>query len=252
MDTLAATLDLTTAQIGALAAIAFAAGMVRGFSGFALSAMVMALAVLILPPIELIAICWWLEMTASVLMLRGGWRAADRRVAFGLIAGSAFGVPFGLGLTTSVAPGTSKIIALCVLIVLAVSQLAKVRLAFLATRPGLYGSGFTAGIVTGLAGVGGMVVALYVLAREAPAAQMRGSLVLFLFGGAVTSMVTLLAFGAMDGTAVWRGLVFAIPTACGVIAGQALFTPRLAEWYRPFCLSLLVALAGLSLARTLT
>lgn len=249
--TLADWATVTPVEFGWLLLIAFAAGLVRGFSGFALSAMVMATAVTILPPVELIPICWWLEMCASVLMMKGGWADADRKVALGLVLTSAIGVPFGLTLTMAVSPEASKVLALGLLITLAAMQLAKIRLAFLATNPGLYGAGFTAGIATGLAGVGGMVVALYVLAREAPARQMRGSLVLFLFGGSVTSMATLLYFGVMDWTAVQRGLILAPAVALGVLLGQRLFTPRLEPYYKPFCLSLLLALAGLSLIRTL-
>ncbi len=246
------TLALTQSDLTLLMFIAFAAGLVRGFSGFALSAMVMASAIAILPPEALIPICWWLEMTASALMMRGGWKDADRGVAIGLVVGSTIGVPFGLALTQAVSVETSKIIALCILLILATSQLAKIRLRFLATRPGLYGSGFMAGLATGLAAVGGMVVALYVLAREAPARQMRGSLVLFLFVSSLTSLITLLWFGVMDWTATARGLILAPAVALGVLLGQRLFTPKLEPFYKPFCLVLLIALAGLSLIRTVT
>ncbi len=245
-------LHLSATEIAIIAAITFSAGVVRGFSGFALSALVMASAVVILPPVELIPMLWWLELSASVLMLKGGWRDADRKTAIGLWIGSALGWPLGLYLTTTLPVETSKLIALAVIVTLAVTQLAKIRLAFLATRAGLYGSGLLAGVVSGLAHVGGMVVALYVLSSDAPARAMRGSLVLFLFLGSATSMVTLLAFGVMDLSGVTRGLVFAVPTLAGVFVGQQLFTERLAPYYRPFCLTLLIGLAGLSLVRTLT
>ena len=245
-------LNLTQQEIGWLVLITFAAGMVRGFSGFALSALVMAAAVLILPPVELIPMLWWLEMSASIMMLKGGWADADRKTAIGLVIGSACGWPLGLYLTTTLPVATSKTIALTLIVVLALTQLAKIRLSFLATKPGLYLSGFVAGIASGLAHVGGMVVALYVLASDAPARSMRGSLVLFLFLGSITSMITLLAFGVMDMSGVTRGLVFAIPTMIGVYAGQRLFTPTLAPYYRPFCLTLLVGLAATSLMRSLT
>ena len=244
-------LDLSSTEILALGAITFVAGLVRGFSGFALSAMVMSSAVLILPPVALIPICWWLEMAASLLMVRGGWSDADRGVVKGLVIGSAIGVPLGLRLTTSVSVETSALIALTLLIVLAGTQLLRIRLAFLATTSGLYGSGILSGIVTGLASIGGMVVALYVLARDAPARQMRGSLVLYLFFSSIVSMVTLLAYGVMDWTATWRGLAFALPTVLGVLLGQRLFTPKYEPYYKPFCLSLLIALASIALARTL-
>ncbi|SEW30667.1 hypothetical protein SAMN04488515_2171 [Cognatiyoonia koreensis] len=241
---------LSAQEFWIVTGIVIAAGMVRGFSGFALSALVMATAVTILPPVELLPMLWWLEMSASLMMLKGGWAEADRGTAFGLVFGSALGWPLGLWLTTSIDVATSKVVALVVILILAASQLAKVRLPFLATRAGLYSTGIVAGIVSGLAHVGGMVVAFYVLASDAPAKQMRGSLVLFLFLGALVSFFIQLAFGVMDWSGVSRGLVFAVPTMIGVFLGQLLFTERFAPYYRPFCLSLLVGLAGLGLVRT--
>ena len=100
---LAALLALPISEIAVLAVICLIAGLVRGFSGFALSAMVMASGALIIAPVQLIPICWWLEMTASLFMLRGGWQDANRKVAIGLAIGSTLGVPFGLALTMAIA-----------------------------------------------------------------------------------------------------------------------------------------------------
>ena len=251
LDSLLSLVDLTTTEFWLLTGIVLTAGIVRGFSGFALSALIMATAVFILPPIALIPMLWWLEMAASIMMLKGGWADADRKTAYGLVIGSAFGWPIGLWLTTTLDVGTSKIVALSVIVVLAVSQLAKIKIPYLATKPGLYGTGLIAGIVSGLAHVGGMVVAFYVLASNAPARSMRGSLVLYLFLGSITSMIVLLAFGVMDFSGVSRGLVFAVPTFIGVYLGQQLFTERLAPYYRPFCLVLLCAIASFGLIRSL-
>jgi uncharacterized membrane protein YfcA len=250
MNTLYDLTALTPTEFWIVTGIVFLAGIVRGFSGFALSALIMATAVVILPPIALIPMLWWLEMAASLMMLKGGFADADRPTAYGLVIGSTLGWPLGLWLTTSLDIATSKIVALSIIVVLAVSQLAKVRLDFLASKVGLYGTGVVAGIVSGLAHVGGMVVAFYVLASHAPARSMRGSLVLFLFLGALTSMITLLAFGVMDFSGVKRGLIFAVPTVIGVFLGQQLFTDRLAPYYRPFCLALLCVLASAGLIRT--
>lgn len=241
---------LTPHEFWIVSGIVLAAGIVRGFSGFALSALIMASAVLILPPISLIPMLWWLEMSASLLMLKGGFADANRATAYGLVIGSTLGWPVGFWLTTTLDVATSKVVALLIIVVLALSQLAKVRMTFLATKPGLYGTGIVAGIVSGLASVGGMVVAFYVLASDAPARSMRGSLVLFLFLGSLLSMITLLIFGAMDAVAIQRGLIFAVPTVVGVFLGQKLFTERLAPYYRPFCLTLLVCLASVGLIRT--
>ncbi|MGB3409359.1 MAG: sulfite exporter TauE/SafE family protein [Jannaschia sp.] len=243
---------LRAPDFAVLTFVAFAAGLVRGFSGFALSALVMASAVTILPPRELIPICLILEMAASVLMLRGSLVEADRRVALGLALTSAAGTPLGLWLTTRLPPEGSRLLALSVLIGLAALQLARIRLRFLATNAGLYGTGVLAGIVTGVASVGGMVVALYVLAQEAPARIMRASLVLYLFISSILSILWLLGYGLFDGTSVARGLALALPAAIGVSLGQRLFRPRLERYYKPFALCLLIGLAAISLARTLS
>jgi uncharacterized membrane protein YfcA len=209
----------------------------------------MACAATILPPIELIPICWVLELVSSALLVRGGWKDADKRVITALFIGSAIGTPIGIYLTTSLDVTTSTMIALVLVCTLATLQLAKIQMPFLATKPGLYGTGLTAGIVTGLASIGGMVVALYVLAQQKPARIMRASLILFLFLGSITSLVTYLAFGVMDETAAYRGLIFILPTVAGVLIGTRSFTPSLEKYYKPFCLTLLVGLASLGLAR---
>jgi len=243
-------LNLTGQEFAILAAIVTVAGIVRGFSGFALSALVMASGVLILPPIELIPICWCLEMAASVLMARSGWQEADRDVVFGLVIGSAVGVPLGLTLLSFVTEETSRTMALALIVVLAATQLAKIRIAFLATRAGLYFAGLLAGVATGIAAVGGMVVALYVLSQDTKAAKMRAALVLYLFVSLFTSVFFYAVSGVMDGQAVARGLTLAAFAAAGVFIGQRLFTERLAPYYRPFCLTLLMSLAALGLIRT--
>ena len=248
---LAALLALPISEIAVLAVICFIAGLIRGFSGFALSAMVMASGALIITPVQLIPICWWLEMTASLFMLRDGWQDANRKVAIGLAIGSTLGVPFGLALTIAIAADLSKLLALGVIIALATLQLSRIKIPFLATNWGLYGSGWLAGIGTGLAGVGGMVVALYVLAQQAPPRQMRASLVLFLFLGSITTMISLWSFGVMDETAIMRGLVMSFPAGLGVVMGKLLFVPKWEHLYKPFCLMLLIALASTGVIRLL-
>jgi len=243
-------LSLTGGETLLLTLIVIVAGIVRGFSGFALSALVMASAVVILPPVELIPICLILELAASLLMARGGWQEADRGTVLGLVIGSTIGVPIGLAFTTTLPIETSKAIALIIIVVLAIMQLAKIRLSFLATKPGLYGAGLTAGIATGLASVGGMVVALYVLSQDTKAAKMRAALVLFLFISSLTTLISQLLFGVMDLTAFKRGLIMAVPALVGVKIGQMMFVPRLERFYRPFCLTLLTGLAVASLIRT--
>jgi len=243
---LAAALELDGATLGLVVLVVFLAGVVRGFSGFALSALIMAGLAVVIAPIALIPVCIVLEATASLVMFRRGTRAdADWRIVRGLAIGSVVGFPLGLQATLHLDPDTSRFAALILISVLAALQLIGRAPPALATRPGLYLSGLLAGVATGIAGVGGMVVALYVLAGSAPPARMRASLVMFLFIGVFTSGAWLFATGVLDRLALVRGLALSPVVVIGVLAGTRLFRPSLQRFYRGFCLSLLI---GLSLA----
>ncbi len=236
-------LDLPQSEALFLIAAVVIAGIVRGFSGFGLSALVMASCAVFVPPIELIPVCWALEASASLMLARGGWRDADRSVSYGLAIGSLVGLPLGLMVTLAVAEGTSKLIALGLILSLAVMQLAKLRFAFLATKAGLYGSGVAAGFAFGLASLGGMTMALYVLARDASAKVMRASIILYLIFSAFISGVMLAAFGLIDTQSLSRSAVLIGPAIIGTLIGQRFFIDRFAPYYRPFCLTLLIGLA---------
>ncbi|MCP5073363.1 MAG: sulfite exporter TauE/SafE family protein [Rhodobacteraceae bacterium] len=241
--------SLTGTEFAICAGAVFLAGVVRGFAGFALSAIVMASVVVVLPPVELIPVCYVLEGAASLAMLRGGVKNADMSVVWVLAIGSATGVPIGLFATTTIPLDLSKMVALFVILSLTMLQLFRISPRFVGTRGGLYGTGLVAGIATGLASVGGMVVALYVLASKSEPRTMRASLVMFLFIGMFTSLIYLLLYGVMDKQAVLRGAVFTPVVLLGVFVGSFFFRPRLAGFYKQFCLLLLVALSGMGLFR---
>ena len=249
MTWLAEITALSTSILWLLAGTALLAGLIRGFAGFALSAVTVAIMARFLPPVELVPMLWFLEMAASLVLMKGGWKDADRKTTLGLFVGTTIGLPIGLALTLALPLDASKTLALILLITLAMMQLLRIRLPFLATTPGLYGSGIAAGVATGLAGVGGMFIAVYALTRQLPPRVMRGTLNIFLLAGGSTSLVTHLLIGTMDATASIRGLIFAVPCLIGVFLGQALFTPRYEGYYKPVCLTLIVGLALLGLVR---
>ena len=244
-------LQLPPAQIALLTAIVFAAGLVRGFAGFALSALVMASAASFIAPILLIPILWFQEMAASLLMARGGWQDADRPRTALLVVGNWIGWPLGLWMTVTLPVESSRNIALGIILVLAAMQLLKVSIPALASRAGTLIAGVVAGIVSGVAHVGGMVVALYVLSQNDSARSMRGTLVLYLFVGSAGSLIYLIFFNVMTVPAALGALTLVPVTLLGVWLGAKFFNPRWEPYYKPFCLSLLIGLAALSLLRSL-
>ncbi|MEM7644270.1 MAG: sulfite exporter TauE/SafE family protein [Pseudomonadota bacterium] len=232
----------------AIAACALA-GAVRGFAGFGLSALAMACLATLLPPIQLIPVFWCLEMSASLLLMKGGWADAERATAITLTLAAAIGLPLGLLATMAIPTAASQTVALVILIALAAAQLARLRPTFLATRPGTAATGLGAGLITGLSGAGGLFIALYTLARDLPARTMRGTLNIYMLGAGLLGLATHLGLGTMDRTAATRGVILVLPTLAGVLLGRALFTPRWEPLYKPACLALLLALAMTGLIR---
>ena len=231
--------------------VVFFAGIVRGFSGFALSAIVVASMVGILPTIQLIPMVLFLEAAAGIVMLRGGIRDANMPIVWILSIGSILGVPIGLLATVILPVETSRIIALILILSLASLQLFKLTPGTLGSKTALYTTGIVAGIASGIAAVGGMVIALYVLASEENPRSMRGAIVMFLFIGLFTSMIWYIIYGIMDIRAAIRGVVFTPILLVGIFIGFKLFSPILQNFYKQFCLILLVFISVIGLVRVL-
>ena len=243
------TLALDNSDLIVLILICFFAGLIRGFSGFGLSGFVMSLALTIIPPIELIPVCWWMEFVASVFMIKNGWKDSDKKISIILWFGAIFGLPIGILLTTILDFQTSKIVALVLILILALILLKNFKIQFLSTTAGTGFSGVCAGVATGLASIGGMIVATYVLASQNSARRMRASLVLYIFLNSITTFIFLIIFDVMDQKAFMRGLLLAFPSSIGVVLGSILFMQKLEKYYRPFSLGLLILFSLVGLIR---
>ena len=243
------TLALNNSDLLILILICVFAGIIRGFSGFGLSAFVMSLALTIIPPIELIPVCWWMEFVASVFMIRNGWKDSDKKISVILWLGAVFGLPIGIALTTILDLQTSKIVALVLILILALILLRNFKIQFLSTSVGTISSGVFAGAATGLASIGGMIVAIYVLASQNSARRVRASIVLYIFLNSVTTFIFLILFDVMDHKAFVRGVLLAVPSSIGVVLGSILFMQKLEKYYRPFSLGLLISFSLVGLIR---
>jgi len=249
IETVAGWLSLSPNHALIMIGAVFVAAIVRGFSGFALSAVTMAIAVFILPPVLLIPVCLLLELVAGLLMLRGGLREADIKLVLGLSVGQLIGIPLGLLATTSISTSSSTLVAQLLILTLATAQLMQWRPAWMTSKRATLGAGVIAGIAAGLANLAGMVVAVFIIAQQLPARRIRGSLVMFLFIGSFLSVGYQTVFGVLTQEALTRGLVLAPIVILGVLIGQWLFRPEMEIFYKRSCLGLLIALALVGLGR---
>lgn len=244
-----AALGLSGGLLAWLIVVVFVAGVARGFTGFAASATIMALATVWIAPIDLIPICLLLELTASALLVRGGYGDADKPLALTLVSAAFLGVPAGLHLTRTLDPDMSRIIALALVAVLAALQLARIPLPVGRGRPGAVLVGLLAGVVNGLASIGGLVHALYIMARNLPPRTMRGTMILIITIGGSVTFFWQMVLGILTMQAALRYGVLLAPFAAGLWLGRRYFTPENERHYRPVSLALLVVLASAGLVR---
>ena len=127
MNLIADYLSLSTGAATFAVIAAFAAGVVRGFSGFALSALIMASLVMVLSPVEILPLCLALEAVAGLMMFKAGLAEADRGMVLGLVVGVVVGSPLGLAFSTGVDTATASAVALGLILLLALTFILSAR-----------------------------------------------------------------------------------------------------------------------------
>ena len=232
-----------------MASVCFAAGLIRGFTGFGLSAVLVAIIAVFVAPIELLPIALLLEGAATLFLLNTTWRDADWQIVSMFIVGSVIGYPTGLALTMWLDPELSKIAALVLIFILVMALLLGWIPPMKKARFQLGAAGFTASFVSGIAGVGGLVYAAVFLALRLPARVMRATMVVYL-GVSLAYSITVQSFaGVMDTVALSRAGVMIPITLFGVWIGKMFFDPEAEKSYRRICMGFLVAVSLAGLAR---
>ena len=162
-------------------ACVFLAAIVRGFSGFGFSMLLITSISLLIPPVEVIASVMILEVAASIHMLPGVWKSIHWRSLGFLTLGQIVATPFGVWALANVPLAPMKL-ALG-LIVLATATLLARGFA-LKRMPGdaaTTATGAASGLLNGAFGIGGPPVVLFFLSSPAGVAAGRASLVAFFF-----------------------------------------------------------------------
>ncbi len=88
--------------------VVFIAALVRGYSGFGASALIVTSLTLVLPPAEVVPISLLLEIAASLGLLAQVWKDVPWRTMAWLLIGAAFGTQAGFGNLDRVRGGTSR------------------------------------------------------------------------------------------------------------------------------------------------
>lgn len=237
--------------------VVFAAGIVRGFSGFGLSALCVAGLSLFMPPAQVVPPILVLEVLASLTLLRGALQHADWRWLSWLMLGNALCIPLGVALLAYVNETPLRLLIGALLLLAAALLRSGWQLALEPTRMVRLATGLVSGFVNGVAAIGGIAVAVLLSATALPPAAMRATMILlFLF----TDLVALAWAGIMPTEAgrellghgtLQLALWLAPAMLAGIWVGQRAFASVSPLQFRHHVLDLLALIAAMGVLRAL-
>ena len=231
-----------------LAATSFAAALLLATNGFGFAVIAVPFFLLLLPADRAIQLVIILSLAVSLMMIPRLRDAIDRGLLWRLTIGSALGLPIGLFAFGYCDPLIVRLAA-GALIALFAAMLGwnryRRQAPSVAMRPGFdLGAGAVAGIATGLVGMPGPPVMIYLMLAAAPMRAVRATLVAFfalVYAATLLSDIVFLGIPAGD----WEIAATLLPLMwIGGIAGLRI-ADRLNETVAAILSILVLAVAGL-------
>lgn len=244
--------------VGLLASLG--AGVVRGFSGFGFSAVVVAAVSLVTAPAIVVPAVLVLEVIASLSVWRSAVRDVDMLWLKALLLGNALCVPVGVYLLSYLDPVLLRLVVGAALLVTAFGLRWFDGVAVHA-RPGVLAlAGALSGFLNGLAASGGVAAALLMAACHAQPRAMRGTLIVFLVFASSYTLLWAAMYSQGHGSSVrvfnWQTLRWVLVLTPGMLLGMylgrwALERSKPAD-FRRLVLHLLIVLSSVAVARALS
>lgn len=230
--------------------VVFLAAMVRGYSGFGFSALIVISLTLLLPPAEVVPIAILLEIAGSLGLLKQVWKDIAWRTTAWLLAGAGLGMPAGFALLVHLPAETMRVVI--ALLVLGASVLIwfGFRLRGTSSVGRDVATGVASGLANGTAAVGGLPVVLLFISSARSAASTRATLIVYLLISDLYGAGLAWGNGLVTGLVLERAGLFCVPLFLGQWLGHRRFIATAPDDFRRFVLILLMTLATAALARS--
>ena len=229
--------------IALAAAIAAAAGVIRGITGFG-GAMVMSPPLaLLLGPLMAVPIVLLLESLAAAPMLVATRRLVRWKVIGPIMLMACVTVPLGTYVLLQVEPQVMRRVIAAVVIVFSLMLLRGWRYSGQQRLSTSLGLGGLSGAMVGATGMGGPPIILYLLAGPDPVATTRANLTYFVGVIALASFLALWVSGAVGATGLWLALLLTPGYYVGMVAGTRLFSRFNDTRFRQFTLVFMMVVA---------
>lgn len=229
--------------------VVFFAALVRGYTGFGFSALVVSGLTLLLAPTEVVPIVLMMEVLASIGMFPSVWKDIKWRAISLLLSAIVLGVPLGVYGLVSISEGLARAFISIIILLGSLALLKGYAFKGKGNTATTLATGFFAGVVNGLSGAGGLPLVIFFLASKTAAAATRASLVAIFFVLDVYTTSINARAGLITDLSLKRLAILSIPLALGVWLGSRQFIKSSPESFKRFAIYLLIFLASVGLIR---
>jgi uncharacterized protein len=230
-----------------LAISAFLAALARGFSGFGSALIFVPLASTAIGPQAAAPLLLLIDGVAAAGLIPNAWRHADRHDVGTISIGGLVGLPIGAWVLIKSDPLAIRwAIAVFGMFLLAL-LMSSWRFRGQPRAAVTVGIGGVAGLLSGVAQVGGPPIVAYWLSRSLPAETVRANIVLYFAVATVVSAVVYFAGGLLTTSVVGLALITGPIYGLGLYIGSRMFGLANEITFRRLCFALIAAAIVLSL-----
>lgn len=247
-DTISSTLaawlpDYSAANLALVVIAALVAGLARGFSGFGGALIFIPLASAATSPKLATPLLLVIDSLMTLGMVPDGWRRANRREVFTMLAGALFGVPAGAMILTYLPSLTLRWIISIVVLALLVFLMSGWRYHGKPRRTLTVLTGAIAGLFGGAAQMSGPPIVAYWLGGAIAPQTVRANLVVYFALATVISATSYIAGGILTPEVLIMALITGPAYGIGLYGGAKLFGLTSEANFRRICFSLIGAAA---------
>ena len=242
-------LGLSVGEVIFASFVLLLAAYVRGLTGFALSAVLVAGMSFIIDPVDAVVLALAYEVSASVIQGRSVWGEIRWRYLWVLLGAALVGNPAGVAILTTVDADILRTATFVVLTAMSLGLLLRHRAVLAPTLWTIFVVGVIAGVVNGATALSGLVLVLAMSFMTISPAEMRSTLIAYFFGSNLVVVGLLGIRGDVDGTTLWRLLAGLPILAVGILVGSSTFRTTSPERFRRITLALLISISIVGLIR---
>lgn len=248
MNTGSALAELGMFHVAALLAVAFAAGLLRGFSGFGSSLLLVPALALVIGPVAAVAVGTLLESLATAMLVPSSVAHANRRRLLTMSPAACVAIPLGHFALLKLDPAVSNLAISAAVVFMSGMVWRGMPLRLPGGQRGDVGIGLVSGFLTGFGSIGGPPMVLYVLAGAGSSLQKRADLIVVAGIAQAAAFVSMVVFGLLTVSGAGGAAVLAPMFLGGGFLGSRLFRRASERTYQRVALGALFAAAAILLS----